>query len=105
MAMKDFDRDWLQKLARQRHTRPRLIGDLSRRQILKSAAAGTGLFLGASLIPGCGSSDGGTLRPGTQTKALGSQVDPTPIPGGFAPGLHVYGLNASDEPITVNNFN
>jgi len=63
---------------------------MSRRQFMTAAAATAGVVLGSGLwMPG---------------SALAAGSDPKPIPGGFAPGFHVFLLGEGNEPSTITDF-
>jgi hypothetical protein len=63
---------------------------MSRRRFMTAAAATTGVVLGSGLwMP---------------KLALAAGSDPKPIPGGFAPGFHVFLLGEGNEPSTITDF-
>lgn len=67
---------------------------LSRRQFIRTSTVATGAVLSAGLwIPAVAHASGG------------AQVPPIPIPGGVAPGLHVFLPGHGAEPSTIFDFN
>jgi hypothetical protein len=63
---------------------------MSRRKFMAATAATTGVVLGSGLwMP---------------KFALAAGSDPKPIPGGFAPGFHVFLLGEGNEPSTITDF-
>ena len=63
---------------------------MSRRKFIGAAAGTTGAILGSGLwMP---------------KLALAAGSDPKPIPGGFAPGFHVFLLGEGNEPSTITDF-
>ncbi len=82
------------------HTGHRYVGHhhfweralMSRRQFIGAAAGATGAVLGLG---------SGLVLP---RLALAAGSDPKPIPGGFAPGFHVFLLGEGNEPSTITDF-
>ncbi len=67
---------------------------LSRRQFIRTSVGATGAVLSSALwIPAVAHASGG------------AQVPPIPIPGGVAPGLHVFLPGHGAEPSTIFDFN
>jgi len=67
---------------------------MSRRQFIRTSVGATGAVLSSALwIPAVAHASGGT------------QVPPIPIPGGVAPGLHVFLPGHGAEPSTIFDFN
>src|SRR6266576_4719737 len=67
---------------------------MSRRQFIRTSVGATGAVRRSPLwIPAVAHASGGT------------QVPPIPIPGGVAPGLHVFLPGHGAEPSTIFDFN
>jgi hypothetical protein len=67
---------------------------LSRRQFIRTSVGATGAVLSSALwIPAVAHASGG------------AQVPPIPIPGGVAPGIHVFLPGHGAEPSTIFDFN